>query len=115
MKKIKPLELSQRQKDQLIEMANHYYPETNWHFWETEDEYDTIDDMTIGYNTTHKIGKGKAGDYPSLTIHWFEFCIRFLINDITITWMDAPLSIDQVLGKNLIKLLYKRFQKQLIK
>lgn len=71
---MKQLQLTQTQKDNLLEMCNKLFPETKWHFWESEQE-DYPEGM-LGYNSFATLGGPVK---PSLEIHWFEFCYTYLL------------------------------------
>jgi hypothetical protein len=77
---MKAIQLTQKQKDHLVEMANFYFPPFNYHFWEDEEDHN---DQMFGCNATFVIGK-KMGDKgkkqcEALIIHWYEFCVRYLL------------------------------------
>jgi hypothetical protein len=75
---MKPIKLTEKQKEKLLEMCNKLFPGRTWQFWESDDENYPKDQM-IGNSNTYNIG-GKH--YPALEIHWFEFCVIYLLPKI---------------------------------
>lgn len=70
------IKLTEEQQEKLIKMANKLFPDTKWHFWESEDDDYPMGQM-MGYNKHATLGKHK--DIQSyLEIHWLEFCLYHL-------------------------------------
>ena len=63
---MKNIELSEKQKDNLLEMCNKLFPETYSKSWDIENlfDYEPIDDENFE------------------CFHWFEFCMTHLQNQI---------------------------------
>ncbi len=72
---MKSIELTEKHKSKLLEMCNTLFPDTKWHFWQSE--IDNYPDGMLGYNQHAILGKHKTIQ-PSLEIHWFEFCMTHL-------------------------------------
>ena len=81
---MKSIELTEEHKSKLLEMCNTLFPDTKWHFWQSE--IDNYPDGMLGYNQHAILGKHKTIQ-PSLEIHWFEFCMTHLCNKI---WEKYP-------------------------
>lgn len=73
---MKSITLTEEHKSKLLEMCNLLFPETKWHFWESNDE--SYPDGMIGYNQHIILGKHKEIQ-PALEMHWFEFCMTHLL------------------------------------
>jgi hypothetical protein len=75
MKTIKPFKLNKKQKENLLRMTSYYVNDkVSWYFW--EDDGNPTD--YIGHPHTIRIGE-KNNNFPAVEIHWFEFCIKYLI------------------------------------
>lgn len=72
---MKQLELTEKQKDQLLEMCKTLFPEYIFSFDNTYDDNNILDYAR----------KNKLQDVNF--IHWFEFCITHLVNVI---WNKIP-------------------------
>ena len=78
---MKPIELTEKQKERLIILANYYFKHRTWFFWQSVNEEDGYPkDQMFGHNTTAVVGKSRK--YPAVEIHWLEFCIYHLIPKI---------------------------------
>lgn len=75
---VKPTELTQDLRDELICLCNKTWPPLSFHFWvqsfvnDEENGEEESDD--IGYNNTHCEGIF----YPALLMHWFEFLVKVI-------------------------------------
>lgn len=89
---MKPLTLTDRQKEKLLEMCNTLFPEVKWHFWTSEDdnEPDEFNETFVGYNCQYTIGKKKQPYKGGLMIHWFEFVMTHLAERILNPYPLAP-------------------------
>lgn len=76
------IQLTQEQKDKLIEMCNKLFPDTEWHFWQSEDDDRHCEyPLTIGYSAYAVLGKDKD-IHPAYECHWFEFVMTHLTDII---------------------------------
>ncbi len=77
---MKPIILTEEQESNLLEICDKLFPDTKWHFWESDrEDYP----RTIGYNNHATIGK-HTSIQPALEIPWFEFTINTLLREIAI-------------------------------
>jgi hypothetical protein len=78
---MKPLQLTQQQKDNLLEMCTKLYPEYNWTFEPTCElgAYDKEFNHLLYSNKNEKDHL-----YMSDSIHWFELCYNliFMVNQV---------------------------------
>lgn len=78
---MKPLKLTNEQKENLLEMIKKLFPEYDWYagfstFYEQlgDSPYEEVD---LGY--LHLLGfHDKKGNFPDMYIHWFEFCVIWI-------------------------------------
>lgn len=84
---IKPLKLTLKQKEELINLCNKTFSKVSWHFW--SDHYVPGNTGRIGY-TSCKIDNVY---YPEYTIHWFEFVVRMAIDEERDEFMNFYLNV----------------------
>ena len=104
---MKPIELTQEQKDKLLEMCKVLFPEYKY--------------ITLGIS--YRICNGWSNDklildkdYLSkdcIVIHWFEFCVRILTPKILSYGIEQLGSECLDNNKNPIDYLYEEFKKKL--
>ncbi len=101
---MKPIKLTEKQKEKLIKMCNKLFPKPgHWFFWESEEDSYPKDQM-IGYCNTYVL-RGKH--YPALEIHWFEFCIRFLVPKL-VKYVNKKFRLSENESEGLIYLISKK-------
>ena len=128
------IKLTKRHKDKLLEMCNKLFPDTKWHFWESEEgDYPQM----IGYSQHPIIGEHKLM-HPALEIHWFELCMThlaekilnpedkfndniknkftdFFINTSSYSWFIQDPGIRESFSAHPVDYLYEEFKKLNIK
>lgn len=94
---MKPLELTDKQRDKLLEMCNVLFPNRKWIFWYSEnDDSSYPQGVMIGHVNAYVLGS-KKDHYPSLEMHWFEFVATKLFMAV---FPDEP---SQMWGKPAIR------------
>jgi len=113
---MKAIELTQGQKDKLIEMAVYFYPEYSIGFTFNSDEY--FSDRWSDSPYFGDIISFTGGEIPTrgreltTSIHWFEFCIKYLILKLSNS-IQSTIDLRMLFCEfpNPIDYLYSHFEK----
>lgn len=84
---MKAIELTEGQKERLIEMSNALFDDRTFHFWQSEE--DSYPDGMFGHPTTIVWGGER---YDAVEIHWFEFCLTYLNQKLSQKFTEQRLS-----------------------
>jgi hypothetical protein len=113
---MKPLTLTQEQRDKLLEMVRSLFPKYKVAWYWDDDEFETIENAwKANYSFSPEVTSFLIFDWhmpTAFTIHWFEFCALHLSPEIgTSTELLFRHLEEEYLGEHVVDHLYDQFKK----